>query len=290
MHYEGDHIIRPPSEANSIILQVTVGCSHNKCTFCGTYKDVKFRIKEVSIIEDDLYFAAEYCQRQKRVFLADGDVLILPQHKLVKLLQKIKEKLPWVNRVSLYGNHKAIRSKTVEQLKELKELGLDRAYMGLESGHDQTLSAIRKGADSQTMIEAAQKVRDAGLFLSVTVLLGTAGEENSLAHAEATGKVLTAMQPNQIGVLTLMLLPNTSLYQLEQDGLFQLPDQYGMLQELRVMVDNVNLDKAQLQTNHASNYLPINARLSRDKEKILDQIDMALAGKAALKPEYLRAL
>ena len=151
MHYEGAHIIRPPSEADSIILQVTVGCSHNRCTFCGTYKEERFRIKDQTIVDADLDFAAKYCLRQSRVFLADGDVLALSQPRLIELLTKIKQRLPWVNRVSLYGNAKAIRNKSVEQLLELKALGLHRVYMGLESGYDPVLIAIDKGANSTAM-------------------------------------------------------------------------------------------------------------------------------------------
>ena len=290
MHYEGKHIIRPPSEANSIILQVTVGCSHNKCTFCGTYKDVTFRIKDENTIEDDLAFAVLYCRRQKRVFLADGDVLILSQRKLVGLLTKIRDRLPWINRISLYGNAKSIRHKTVEELQELKSLGLDRVYMGLETGHDPTLAAICKGADAEAMIEAGQKVRKAGLFLSATVLLGIGGIEHSSAHAAATGRVLTAMKPNQIGVLTLMVLPNTPLYHREQEGNFRLPDSRMLLEELRIMVEHLELERCQFQSNHASNYLPINARLSKDKKDILSGIDRALAGEIRLTPESMRAL
>lgn len=290
MHYEGEHIIRPPSEANSIILQVTVGCSHNRCTFCGTYKGERFRLKDEAVIAEDLAFAARYCRRQSRIFLADGDVLILPQHRLVSLLTAVRTQLPWVNRVSLYANAKAVRNKSVTELQALKELGLDRVYMGLESGHDATLAAIRKGADSSAMIAAGQKVREAGLFLSVTALLGIAGENESLPHAEATGRVLSAMAPNQIGILTLMLLPNTSLYNEAQAGRFRLPDQPGMLRELRVMVEHLKVERAQLMTNHASNYLPINARLPKDKAAVLATIDQALAGAVRLKPEHLRAL
>jgi radical SAM superfamily enzyme YgiQ (UPF0313 family) len=171
MDYQGKHLIRPPSEADSIILQVTVGCSHNKCTFCGTYKGERFRLKPDEIIEADLQFAARYCRRQHRIFLADGDVLVLPQKKLRQLFLDINEKLPWVNRVSLYGNEKSIRLKSVSELQELKELGLNRVYLGLESGSDPVLAAIIKGADSRAMIEAGRKIRQAGLFLSVTVLL-----------------------------------------------------------------------------------------------------------------------
>ena len=289
MHYEGN-IIRPPAEALSIILQVTVGCSHNKCTFCGAYKGVEFRIKDQSIIREDLEFARQYCQRQRRVFLTDGDVLILPQKKLVCLFKKIREMVPWVNRISLYGNTKSIKSKTVAQLKELKRLGLDRVYMGLETGHDRILTAIRKGADSKSMIKAGRNVRESGIFLCVTVLLGIGGIDLSIVHAEATGKVLTRMVPNQISVLTLMLLENTSLYSDYEKGIFHMPDTNGMLKELKVLVSNIHADHVQFQSNHASNYLPIKGRLSRDKEHILDLIDQAISGKISLKPEHMRAL
>ncbi len=289
MHYEGN-VIRPPSEADSIILQVTVGCSHNRCTFCGAYKDETFRIKDAATVEEDLAFAALYCQRQKRVFLADGDVLILPQHRLVALLTKIRKQLPWVKRVSLYGNAKAIRAKSVAQLQELKKLGLNRVYMGLESGHDPTLTAIRKGNDSGRIIEAGRRVREAGLFLSVTVLLGIGGERDSQAHAMVTGQVLSAMGPNQIGVLSLMLLPNTPLYNDAHSGRFTLPSPTGLLEELRTMVEHLSLDRVQLQSNHASNYLAINARLGRDKEQVLAMIDAALAGDVSLTPEHYRRL
>lgn len=290
MHYEGAHIIRPPSEADSIILQVTVGCSHNRCTFCGTYKEERFRIKDEGIVEMDLAFAARYCRRQKRIFLADGDVLALSQRRLVALLTRIRQLLPWVNRVGLYGNARAIRGKSAAELDALKALGLNRVYMGLESGSDQVLSAIDKGADSGQMIQAAQRVKEAGLFLSVTALLGIGGTTHSEEHARETGRILSAMQPNQIGILTLMLLENTPLYLLEKEGIFKIPDQYGLLRELRIMVEHLDLDKGQLQSNHASNYLAINARMPRDKAKVLADLDQALAGHTPLKPEHLRAL
>lgn len=290
MHYEGQHIIRPPSEANSIIFQVTVGCSHNKCSFCATYKGVLFRIKDEHIIDSDLDFAARHCRNLNRVFLADGDALIIPHQKLVTLLRKIRQKLPWVNRVSLYGNEKSIRMKSDAELAELKNLGLDRVYMGLESGSDHVLKQICKGADSASMTEAGRRVRQAGLFLSVTVLLGIGGINYSEEHAVETGRVLSAMSPNQIGVLTLMVLPGTSLHERMLANRFSLLDEYGMLRELRTMIEHIAVERAQIQTNHASNYLSINGRLAKDKNRILGQIDQALSGELALKPEYLRAL
>ena len=289
MHYEGN-IIRPPSEANSIILQVTVGCSHNKCTFCGAYKGTLFRIKDAATIDEDLEFGARYCTRQKRIFLADGDVLIMPMERICEILSKIRKKLPWVNRVNLYGNAKSILRKTAADLKKLKKLGLDRVYMGLESGHNPTLTRINKGASVEQMVQAAGLVKDANLFLSVTVLLGIAGVENSQVHAIDTGKALTAMAPNQIAALTLMILENTPLYQEEENGIFQVPGKEILLAELKTMVQNIDLDRVQFQANHASNYLPISCRLARDREKILERIDNALAGRERLTPEYQRAL
>lgn len=289
MHYEGN-IIRPPSEAHSIILQISVGCSHNKCSFCGAYKGIRFRIKESAAIHDDIAFAARYCKKQKRVFLADGDALIIPTARLLQIFSSIKQDLPWVNRISLYGNAKSILRKTVAELKRLKELGLDRVYMGLESGHDPTLKKIRKGVTAEQMIKAAETVREAGLFLSVTVLLGIAGAIESTNHARDTGRVLTAMQPNQIAALTLMLLENTPLYNDARSGSFKLPDQKMLLEELREMVAGINLARVQFQANHASNYLPISGRLAKDREKILKTIEDGLQDRRRLKKEYQRAL
>jgi radical SAM superfamily enzyme YgiQ (UPF0313 family) len=289
VHYEGN-IIRPPSEAHSIILQVTVGCSHNKCTFCGAYKGVRFRIKDGTAVDDDIAFAARYCKNQKRVFLADGDALIIPTARLEEIFSSIRQNLPWVNRISLYGNAKSILRKSIDDLKRLKALGLDRIYMGLESGHGPTLKNIRKGVTPAQMIEAAAMVRDAGLFLSVTVLLGIAGEDQSIIHARETGRVLTEMKPNQIAALTLMLLENTPLYNDARTGSFQLPDQNKLLAELGILVEAIDLDRVQFQANHASNYLPISGRLAKDKDRILGLIADGLRGRRQLRAEYQRAL
>jgi radical SAM superfamily enzyme YgiQ (UPF0313 family) len=289
MDYQGI-IIRPPSEANSIILQVTVGCSHNKCTFCGTYKGVRFRIKPESVVDKDIAFAARYCRRQRRVFLTDGDALILPQARLLRLLKAIRQSLPWVTRVGLYGNAKSIRSKSLEELKMLRDNGLGIVYMGLESGDDTTLFNIRKGVKVQTMVEMGQKVVEAGIKLSVTVLLGLAGPERSQFHAQATGQALTRMDPDYVGALSLMLLPNTPLGRDFKEGRFQLINPKDMLRELQSMIAHTDLSSGLFHANHASNYLPIRARLPRDKEKTIGLIEAALSGAIALKPEYLRAL
>ena len=289
MHYEGN-IIRPPSEANSILLQVTVGCSRNKCTFCGTYAGERFRIKPDSIIMQDIAFAAQYCKRQRRMFLCDGDALIVPQKRLLKILLEIKSQLPWVTRVGAYANAKSLKMKSIDELNTLRESGLGILYMGLETGDDVTLKNINKGAASETMISMGKKARKAGFKLSITVLLGIAGRKRSQIHARETGRVLSAIDPEYVGALSLMLIPGTPLFDDHDAGKFDLIDPPEMLAELRTMIASTNLTRGLFHANHASNYLPIRARLPRDKDATLHLIDQALAGKVGLKPEYLRAL
>ena len=289
MHYEGN-IIRPPSEANSILLQATVGCSHNKCTFCGAYKGERFKIKSDDVIMADIEFASQYCRRQRRVFICDGDALIIPFPRLLNILETIREKLPWVTRVGVYANTKGLDMKSPEELRILREAGLGIAYMGLESGDDVTLKQIRKGADAARMIAMGRKAVDAGIKLSVTVLLGIAGEERSEIHARETGRVLSAMDPNYIGALSLMLIPGTPLHEDHAAGRFGLMPPQALLTELRTMIAHTDISGGLFHANHASNYLPIKAALPRDKEKTLALIDEALAGRVRLKPEYLRAL
>ena len=289
MHYEGN-IIRPPSEANSILLQVTVGCSRNKCTFCGAYQGERFKIKPDDIIMADIAFAAEHCRRQRRVFLCDGDALIIPQKRLLKILAAIREQLPWVTRVGVYANAKSLKMKSPEELRTLKENGIGIAYMGLETGDDVTLRAINKGADAQLMIDMGKKARAAGIKLSITVLLGLAGRERSQIHAQETGRVLSAIDPEYVGALSLMLIPGTPMYDDYQAGRFQLIEPDEMLAELRTMIAATHQTKGLFHANHASNYLPIRARMPKEKAQTLALIDAALDGKVALRPEWMRAL
>ena len=289
MHYEGN-IIRPPSEANSILLQITVGCSRNKCTFCGAYKGERFRIKPDSVIMEDIAFASNHCRRQRRVFLCDGDALIVPQKRLMTILMEIEKQLPWVTRVGAYANCKSLKMKTLDELKALKAHGLGILYMGLETGDDVTLKKINKGATSEEMIQMGIKARAAGMKLSITVLLGIAGKKRSQVHARETGRVLSAIDPEYVGALTLMLIPGTPLYEDYKDGEFPLLKPEEMLNELKTMIAATELSKGLFHANHASNYLPIKARLPKDKAVTLRLIDEALAGKISLKPEYFRAL
>lgn len=289
MDYIGN-VIRPPSEANSIILQVTVGCSYNKCTFCGAYKDYPFQLKSAEILEADLQFARLNYRGQKRLFLADGDVLILSQKRLVTILTKIRQQLPWVKRISLYANARAIRSKSQQQLHELKTLGLDRVYLGLESGCDQVLQKVQKGESAITMIAAARQINMAGIFLSVTILLGLGEKILSSQHAVRTAEVLNQMQPRQIAALTLMPLPNTKLGRDVTDGAFTLLSPIEILHELKLLVSGLSAIKCQFHVNHASNYLPIEGRLPRDKALFLAKIEQAISGATPLVPEFRRAL
>ncbi len=289
MHYEGT-IIRPPSEAFSILLQVTLGCSHNKCTFCGTYKDKRFTIKDENIILQDIKFASKYMRNQDKVFLMDGDPLIIPQKKLVWILDKINEYLPWVRRIGIYANAKSIKMKALEQLKELKDKKLGIVYMGVETGDDVVLKRVRKGVSSKTMLEMGKKVMEAGIKLSVTVLLGIGGKERSLIHARKTGELLTAMNPDYVGALTLMLIPGTPLHEDYIHGRFEIPSQEELLLELREMVYYTNLSRGMFFSNHASNYLPLKIRYPHGKQEALDMIDKAIKGKIPLRPEWMRAL
>ncbi len=289
MHYEGS-MIRPPSEADSILLQVTLGCSHNKCTFCGTFREKRFDIKTDDIIFEDIEFARQYCRRQNRVFLCDGDVMIIPQKRLVKILKQIKDRLPWVERIGLYANTKGIGMKTDDQLKELHDLGVKIAYMGLETGDDLILKEIRKGADSKKMIAMGKRIKKAGIKLSVTVLIGLGQRERSADHARETGRVLSAIDPDFVGALSLMLVPGTELCDQYEKGEFTLIEPGEMLEELGLMIASTHLSNGYFHANHASNYLPIRAKLPQEKEKTLELISQALKGKVALRPEFLRAL
>jgi len=289
MHYEGN-IIRPPSEANSILLQVTVGCSRNKCTFCGTYKGERFRIKPDAVIMEDIAFAATHCKNQRRLFLCDGDALIVPQNRLLNILLEIEKQLPWVTRIGVYANAKALKMKTLDELKILRAHGLGIAYMGLETGDDTALKQINKGAAAEDMILMGRKAKEAGFKLSITVLLGIAGKTRSQEHAKETGRVLSAIDPDYVGALSLMLIPGTPLFKDHVAGSFTLISPEEMLAELRTMIEHTNLSRGLFHANHASNYLPIKARMPRDKEATLKLIDEALSGNVPLKPEWLRGL
>jgi radical SAM superfamily enzyme YgiQ (UPF0313 family) len=290
MDYEG-FIIRPPSEAYSLLLQVTVGCSHNKCTFCGTYRQKKFRIKSLEQIKKDLREASHY-ENVEKVFLCDGDALIIPQPRLEEILELINLNLPNIERIGTYANTKSVLRKSVDELNKLRELGLKIIYLGVETGNAELLQKIHKGATYKQMVEAAHRVKEAGIMLSVTVLLGLGGIEKSIEHAMDTAKILTDMDPDYAGALTVMFVPETELYEDYLAGRFVLPDQFGFIRELYLIIANSNFTNCYFTSNHASNYLPVKAYLPREKEKILKMISSVINEKdlSQIRPEYLRGL
>lgn len=292
MDYVG-HIYRPPSEARSLLLQVTIGCSHNSCTYCNMYGDKSFTTKSMEIIEQDLEKAARVGPGSfRRVFLCDGDALILSTGKLLKILAAIRKHLPWVERVGTYGDTRGVGRKSVEDLKALQEAGLGIVYHGMESGDDEVLVAIDKGGTRAEAVETARKLRAAGIVHSVMVLLGVGGQALSEQHAKNTGTALSAMDPDYIGVLTTTVVPGTRMAEQEAAGEFVLPEHFRLIEELRTIVAGIEVTNCRFSSNHASNYLPIKAQLPRDKSGILEALDQIIADRdmSVLKPEHLRGL
>lgn len=287
MNYEG-RIFRPPSEADAILLQATVGCSHNGCRFCGMYREKRFRVKNLDEVRRDIEDARQEYPHVGRVFLCDGDAIAIEQEPLVRILEAIRVGLPNVIRVSTYANAKSISAKTDAQLTELRGLNLKLFHMGLESGDDETLHRMQKHGDAQLHIAQALRARAAGIKVFVTILLGLGGKERSQAHAFATARALTQMNPNSVGALSLMIIPGTPLHGDRVRGSFDLPGASEMLIELRTILEHTEM-RGMFYANHASNYFPIRARLPRDRDEALAQIDAALEGRAPLKPEWMRA-
>ena len=291
MRYEG-MIFRPPSEANSLILQVTVGCSYNRCTFCGAYREKSFRVKSFDEVKNDIDEVSLYGTPIPRVFLADGDALILPEKELVQILDYLKLKLNGLKRIGTYANAREILKRDREELQHLKELGLGMIYLGLESGDPMVLQRIKKNATVDQMIHAAAKVREAGILLSVTVLLGIGGVEGSQRHAEDTGTVLSKMDPDFVGALSLMVVPGTPIERELQTGQWALPTPFGLIEELQTMIAHCEFSHCFFASNHASNYLPLKIQMPEQKEEALRRIREVLQRKdpRLLRPEYLRAL
>lgn len=284
-------VFRPPSEADSLIIQATLGCSHNKCTFCGSYLTKRFRVRSMKEIRADLRDARAMGPVQ-RIFLADGDALCIPQKRLIEILHAIHDELPSVERVGIYANAADVLRKSEEELTALGDLKLKIIYLGLETGDRELLVKIRKGGTYEEMVQAARRVKAAGILLSVTVLLGIGGTELSLRHARETARILTDMDPDYVGALSVILVPGTPLHREYLEGRFALPDPFGLIEELRIMIEESTFTNCVFRSNHASNYLPVKATLPRDKEAILHAIDRVLHSKDSrmLRPEFLRAL
>jgi radical SAM superfamily enzyme YgiQ (UPF0313 family) len=292
LQYEGS-IWRPPSEARSLILQATVGCSHNACIFCVSYKQKKYRVRGADGVQSDLdSLPLQYKHRVRRVFLADGNALAMPTDELIETLGVLKPELPFLERVGVYGYTKDVRDKSVDDLKRIREAGLGIVYLGLETGDDDLLRWSRKGVDSEENIKACKMIRQAGIPLSLTIILGLGGIENSERHAQATARVLNEIDPEYIGALTLMTPPGTRISEMIENREFEPMDPWDILRELKVLVEGLDLTNCVFRANHASNYLPIRGTLNADKEAILKILSDTISSDdtSKLKPSYLRGL
>ena len=289
--YKYDYpLYRPPSEAYSLIIQATLGCSQNKCTFCSMYKSKKFTIKPLEQIKKEIDFFRIYVKKAERIFLADGDALIMPMKILKEIFIYINEKFPEAERISLYGSPKSILLKTPEELLELKNLGLGLIYLGVESGSDKILSSVKKGVSREEIITAGKKVKKVGIPLSVTAIAGLGGKENSIEHAVETASLISEINPDYFGVLTLMLEEGTELLEEYKKGNFIPLSSSEILEETKLMIKNINVkEKCIFRSNHASNYVSLKGTLPYGKENILKTIDYALKNNE-IKSEFLRRL
>ena len=292
LQYEGS-IWRPPSEARSLILQATVGCSHNACIFCVSYKAKKYRVRGAKGIQADLdSLPISYKQQISRVFLADGNALAMTTSELLATLELLNNELPNLSRVGLYAYAKDVRDKSLEDLQEIHKRGLGIVYLGLETGDDELLRWARKGIDSAENIAACKKIRSAGIPLSLTIILGLGGLENSERHAKATARVLNEIDPEYVGALTLMTPPGTHIHNLVQSGEFVPMKPMDILRELKILIENLELTNCIFRTNHASNYLPIRGTLNQDKEDLLYILTETIEKGSTkdLRPSFMRGL
>ena len=283
---------RPPSEHKSFILQATVGCSHNKCTYCAMYRKEtqKFRVRPMGEIKEIIDAAVKNGLLERRVFIADGNALVLSTAKLMEIMDYLHEKAPDLERITVYANIGDILRKSVEDLTRLRENGLSMVYIGFESGDDVVLERIEKGANFAETVEASKKLKASGIMNSVMVLLGIGGKDRSREHALATGKLLTECDPEYVGALSLQLRPGAPIYEQWQEGRFELPDKFQMIEELEMIVENTELSDGYFYSNHISNYLPVRAKFPEEKNRVLEEIKEVLKTRdeAFLRPDYYR--
>lgn len=274
MHYEGT-IFRPPSEADSLLVQVTVGCSWNKCTFCDMYTDKSFRIRKIDEIKADLKEGSRWAKEIRRIFLCDGDALVLPTPMLLEILQTIRELYPHLDAVRVYASAKDILRKSHEELCQLHQAGLEMVYIGLESGSDKVLKEVNKGITKAEMIAAAQAVTRAGLRQSVSIISGLAGHNppDSREHILETADALNQMQPDYVGMLVLHAGNDTDMFRKISEGTFRLPSAMQVLQEMHLLIEHLELAHCYFTSAHASNYIDVRGRLPQDKEAMLRNIE-----------------
>ena len=283
-------VIRPPAEADSLILQATIGCRHNKCTFCVTYKQKKFRIRDFTELKAEIDWVARRSYGIRKVFLGDGDALAIPTDALIHLLNYIREMLPEVKKIAIYASPGNFSEKSVGDLIRLKKAGLTLAYVGFESGDDDTLQRINKGFTASQMATLMEKPNAAGLKLSTTVILGLAGPQSMQRVAENTARLIDRVQPRFASALTLMLPLGEGPYRRHWPDEWRMLKPAETLRELRYLVNAIDGDKIIFRANHASNYLPVEGTFRKGKTRMLAQIDDALNGVQSLRPEFLRGL
>ncbi len=283
---------RPPSEAKSFILQATIGCSHNQCTYCAMYRkeEQKFRVRPMREIKEIIDAASQEGIIGERVFIADGNALVLSKKKLIEIIEYLKEKNPNIKRIRMYANVGDILRQGAENLKQIREHGLDMVYIGFESGDNVVLERIKKGANFDETVNASRLLKEAGIMNSAMVLLGMGGVDRSLEHAEATGKLLTESNPEYVGALSLQIRPGAPLYEEWKTGRFELPEKFQMIKELEVIVENTELSDGYFFSNHISNFLPIKAKFPEDKARVLEEIQAVLksSDESLLMPDYYR--
>lgn len=285
-------VFRPPSEWKSLILQVTNGCSWNNCTFCDMYTQPQkqFRAQKLDKIEQDILLAAESGYPISRVFLADGDAMSLPFNRLKAMCELINTHLPSVTRISSYCLPRNLKNKTVEQLAELRQMGLSLLYVGCESGDDEVLTRIQKGEDYQSSVEALHKIKQAGMKSSVMILMGLGGVKLSQQHAIASAKLMNETQPDYLSTLVVTLPLGTERMDAAFDGKFELPNQQGLLAEMHTLLSHLELTKTIFRSDHASNYLVLKGVLGKDKPQLVHQVTQALQGMVPLRQEWQRGL
>ena len=290
MRYEGV-VYRPPSEAGSLIIQLTIGCARNTCTFCAMFKEKQFRVRKLDEVVADLEEARRYYSHIKvrRIFLADGDALIVKTKDLLYILEQIHRLYPELERISAYGAPADVLMKSDEELRQLKEAGLDMIYIGAESGDDVVLADVKKGVTSAQLIEAGQKLKRAGMVVSITLISGLGGTARVKEHALGSARVISAIKPEYVGFLTLMVEPGTPLYDDWKAGKFQLLGPREVLQEMRLFVEEVDSEGTVFRANHASNYVPLKGTFNRDKEEMLRQIAQAEEA-GVFRPDMFRGI
>lgn len=290
MRYEGN-IFRPPSEAYSLIVQVTIGCAHNKCTFCSMFKDKTFRVRNPKEVLEDLDMARKQYRRVDRIFLADGDALVLSNDKLMAILNHINKLFPECERVSVYGSPQDVLNKTPEELKELYDNGVGIIYIGAESGSDKVLKDICKGVTRAQLIEAVKKIEASGIKASVTFISGMAGSDGWEEHAIETGTMISEMEPSYVGLLTLMTEPGTPIMDDIQSGKFKLLSAEEVVAETLLMLKHIDVKRTCVfRSNHASNYVSLRGNLPEDKEQMIDLLRRAMKDRNMLKDERFRML